>query len=184
MKWLRLRPETLEELDHVDWRGQWKNEGHDFDAEGEDDEEGGGRGRMENFDDDLPGEEDEEEEEEEEEDGAGAGAGGRAPSIPYPPAAPSGRLGGRGRALASSSLLLNDFATREADESDSASDASSIATPDEESSSSAPLPRPLQPKHTIHFLKQVVFSGLKIVDLTPSSILATEEALHIPALSV
>ncbi|KAF8318267.1 hypothetical protein DL93DRAFT_2109942, partial [Clavulina sp. PMI_390] len=87
MKWLRMRPETIEELDHVDWRGAWKpgfggdgldGEGEfedDFDADGEDDEEGGeggngngarrgGRRRFENFDDDLPDGEQEEEEEE------------------------------------------------------------------------------------------------------------------------
>jgi casein kinase II subunit beta len=50
MQWLRLRPESPEELDMVDWRGRWIDE--DEDGEGdeydEDDEEAGGR--MEDFD--------------------------------------------------------------------------------------------------------------------------------------
>lgn len=136
MKWLRMRPETLEDLDLVDWRGQWKRTGDeedDFDADGEDDDEEGGHGRLENFDDDLPGEEGEEEEEEEEEDGAGAGGRGGGPSIPYPPAAPSGRLGGRGRA-ALAPIPDWTLAAPEANEDESVSsqsDASSLVTPDD-----------------------------------------------------
>ncbi|KAF8335064.1 casein kinase II regulatory subunit-domain-containing protein, partial [Cantharellus anzutake] len=71
MQWLRMRPETAEELDLVDWRGQWKTldedemDPHDLDDEDNLDE--GGRGKLENFDDDLEEDGIEEEEEEEEE---------------------------------------------------------------------------------------------------------------------
>ncbi|CAK5275545.1 unnamed protein product [Mycena citricolor] len=63
MQWLRLRPESPEELDQVDWRGRWIDE-EDYD---EDDEDGGDR-QMEDFDPDAVDDEDDEEEEEEEED--------------------------------------------------------------------------------------------------------------------
>ncbi len=39
MQWLRLRPEDAEELDAVDWRGRWiddGDEGYDDDVEEED----------------------------------------------------------------------------------------------------------------------------------------------------
>lgn len=46
MQWLRLRPESPEELDMVDWRGRWINEDDEYDEE---EEEEGGR-QMEDFD--------------------------------------------------------------------------------------------------------------------------------------
>lgn len=46
MQWLRLRPETLNELDLVDWRGRWL----DDEDEDEYDDEEGGDGEMEDFD--------------------------------------------------------------------------------------------------------------------------------------
>ncbi|KAG8766382.1 casein kinase 2 regulatory subunit [Ceratobasidium sp. 428] len=64
MRWLRLRPQTLEELDQVDWRGRWI--GSDDDG-GYDDSDPEG-GPMENFDDDDASQEEDDEEEEEEED--------------------------------------------------------------------------------------------------------------------
>lgn len=47
MQWLRLRPESPEELDMVDWRGRWLD---DEDDEFEDDEEGFEDRPMEDFD--------------------------------------------------------------------------------------------------------------------------------------
>lgn len=48
MQWLRLRPESPEELELVDWRGRWIDEDDDYDdeEEGEEDEDR----RMEDFD--------------------------------------------------------------------------------------------------------------------------------------
>ncbi|KAK0468473.1 casein kinase II regulatory subunit-domain-containing protein [Desarmillaria tabescens] len=65
MKWLRMRPESPEELDMVDWRGRWIN--GDYDGEGDEDEEEEDR-QMEDFDPDAIDEDDDEEEEEEEEE--------------------------------------------------------------------------------------------------------------------
>lgn len=47
MQWLRLRPETPEELDMVDWRGRWINgdDGYDDDEEEEEEDR-----QMEDFD--------------------------------------------------------------------------------------------------------------------------------------
>lgn len=47
MQWLRLRPETPEELDTVDWRGRWINgdDGYDDDEEEEEEDR-----QMEDFD--------------------------------------------------------------------------------------------------------------------------------------
>ncbi|KAF8974501.1 casein kinase II regulatory subunit-domain-containing protein [Flammula alnicola] len=71
MQWLRLRPESPEELDMVDWRGRWINEDDEYDDEEEEDEDR----QMEDFDPDVvEGEDDDEEEEEEEEEEAGGGA--------------------------------------------------------------------------------------------------------------
>jgi casein kinase II subunit beta len=39
MQWLRLRPESPEELEHVDWRGRWIDEDDDYDDEEEEEEE-------------------------------------------------------------------------------------------------------------------------------------------------
>jgi casein kinase II subunit beta len=47
MQWLRLRPESPEELDMVDWRGRWINEDDEYD---DDDEPEDGDRRMEDFD--------------------------------------------------------------------------------------------------------------------------------------
>ncbi|PPQ98557.1 hypothetical protein CVT24_004048 [Panaeolus cyanescens] len=66
MQWLRLRPESPEELDSVDWRGRWINEDYDYDDDDQEEEEDR---QMEDFDPDAAeGEEDDFEEEEEEED--------------------------------------------------------------------------------------------------------------------
>ncbi|KAH7887684.1 casein kinase II regulatory subunit-domain-containing protein [Phlebopus sp. FC_14] len=67
MQWLRLRPESPEELDMVDWRGHWVDEEEYDDIEEEEDDDR----PMEDFDPDAV-EDDEEEEEEEEEEETGA----------------------------------------------------------------------------------------------------------------
>jgi hypothetical protein len=146
-----MRPATLDDLDNVDWRGQWKT---DVDGDGDEDFEGDGDGedededepRLENFDDDFPGEEDEEGDGEEE-DGAGGGeaagsragtgGGGRAgaarsapPSIPHPPAAPSGRLG-RGKSRSGNVEGVQDDDALRVDGYDSPSSSATIFTPDE-----------------------------------------------------
>ncbi|KAL1761095.1 casein kinase II regulatory subunit-domain-containing protein [Schizophyllum commune] len=64
MQWLRLRPEDPAELDLVDWRGKWIDDGDDGYDDEHDDE---GDRPMEDFDPDGEGEEDDDEEEEEEE---------------------------------------------------------------------------------------------------------------------
>lgn len=46
MQWLRLRPESPEELDMVDWRGRWVNDDDEYD----DDEEEEADRQMEDFD--------------------------------------------------------------------------------------------------------------------------------------
>ncbi|OBZ70138.1 Casein kinase II subunit beta-1 [Grifola frondosa] len=76
MQWMRLRPESPEQLDMVDWRGRWID---DDDDEYDDDEEEVDEDRpMEDFDPDVAeGEEDEEEEEEEEEEEAPSAVKGR-----------------------------------------------------------------------------------------------------------
>uniref|UniRef100_A0A0W0FK04 Casein kinase II subunit beta n=2 Tax=Moniliophthora roreri TaxID=221103 RepID=A0A0W0FK04_MONRR len=66
MQWLRLRPESPEELEMVDWRGRWIDEDDEYDDEEEEEEEDR---RMEDFDPDAVDDEEDEEEEEEEEDG-------------------------------------------------------------------------------------------------------------------
>ncbi|KAJ4478188.1 casein kinase II regulatory subunit-domain-containing protein [Lentinula aciculospora] len=65
MQWLRLRPESPDELDMVDWRGRWLDD--EDDEYDEDDEEEEDR-QMEDFDPDANDDDDEEEEEEEEEE--------------------------------------------------------------------------------------------------------------------
>ncbi|KAJ2920054.1 hypothetical protein MD484_g336, partial [Candolleomyces efflorescens] len=71
MQWLRLRPESPEELDMVDSRGRWIDEDDEYDSEEEEEEEDR---QMEDFDPDtVEGEEDDEEEEEEEEDAPAQG---------------------------------------------------------------------------------------------------------------
>jgi len=47
MQWLRLRPESPEELELVDWRGRWVDEDDDYEDEDEDEEEDR---QMEDFD--------------------------------------------------------------------------------------------------------------------------------------
>ena len=46
MQWLRLRPESPEELDMVDWRGRWIDEDDEYDTEEEEQEDR----QMEDFD--------------------------------------------------------------------------------------------------------------------------------------
>jgi casein kinase II subunit beta len=46
MQWLRLRPESPEQLDQVDWRGRWVDDEDDE----YDEEEDGEDGQMEDFD--------------------------------------------------------------------------------------------------------------------------------------
>ncbi|KAF9226534.1 hypothetical protein BS17DRAFT_794026 [Gyrodon lividus] len=65
MQWLRLRPQSPEELDMVDWRGRWIDD-EEYDDIDEDEEEGDRQ--MEDFDPDAVEDDDDEEEEEEEED--------------------------------------------------------------------------------------------------------------------
>lgn len=182
MRWLRMRPESLEELDSVDWQGQWKSgldgdeEFDDDDADGDDEEDDGTGGHLENFDDDFPGEEDQEEEEEEEEDGA-AGPSGRAgrsslPSIPHPPAAPSGRLG-RGKARADDSIphqeseAESEASTRKAAPiskafiSDSDLSTSEVSTPNDDDDLPSPPPT-LGPRGNLKPLP-ATFAALSIV---------------------
>jgi len=80
MQWMRLRPESHEELDEVDWRGRWIDDEEDqyddgIDGEAEEDR------RMEDFDpdhaDDDDDDDDDEDEEEEEESRAAAAHGSR-----------------------------------------------------------------------------------------------------------
>ncbi|KAJ3905642.1 casein kinase II regulatory subunit-domain-containing protein [Lentinula edodes] len=66
MQWLRLRPESPDELDMVDWRGRWLDD-EDDEYDEDDDEEEEDR-QMEDFDPEANDDDDEEEEEEEEED--------------------------------------------------------------------------------------------------------------------
>ena len=47
MQWLRLRPESPEELDMVDWRGRWISEDDEYDDDEEEEEEDR---QMEDFD--------------------------------------------------------------------------------------------------------------------------------------
>ncbi|KAG7096886.1 hypothetical protein E1B28_004292 [Marasmius oreades] len=65
MHWLRLRPESPEELDMVDWRGRWIDEDEEYDDDEEEEEEDR---RMEDFDPDGVDEDDDDDEEEEEEE--------------------------------------------------------------------------------------------------------------------
>jgi len=79
MQWMRLRPESPEELDEVDWRGRWIDDEEDQYDEGIDGATEEDR-RMEDFDPDHADDDDEdddEEEEEEEESKIGASRGGR-----------------------------------------------------------------------------------------------------------
>ncbi|KAJ3722854.1 casein kinase II regulatory subunit-domain-containing protein [Lentinula raphanica] len=65
MQWLRLRPESPEELDMVDWRGRWiDDEDDDYDEDEEEEEDR----QMEDFDPDANDDDDDDEEEEEEEE--------------------------------------------------------------------------------------------------------------------
>ncbi|TFY83962.1 hypothetical protein EWM64_g64 [Hericium alpestre] len=94
MQWMRLRPESPEELDYVDWRGRWIEEEDDYeedaDAESTDDR------HMEDFDADNAGGDDDEEEEEEEEEEEQIVGGSRnrrqateSPPTDAPPVSPS-----------------------------------------------------------------------------------------------
>ncbi|KAG6378652.1 casein kinase II regulatory subunit-domain-containing protein [Boletus reticuloceps] len=68
MQWLRLRPQSPEELDMVDWRGRWIDDEEYGDVDDDDDNEEVDK-QMEDFDPDVVEDDDEEEEEEEEEEG-------------------------------------------------------------------------------------------------------------------
>jgi casein kinase II subunit beta len=65
MLWLRVRPQSPEELEMVDWRGRWIDD-EEYDEVDHDEEEGDRQ--MEDFDPDAVEDDDDEEEEEEEED--------------------------------------------------------------------------------------------------------------------
>ncbi|KAF8913958.1 casein kinase II regulatory subunit-domain-containing protein [Gymnopilus junonius] len=65
MQWLRLRPESPEELDMVDWRGRWINDDDEYDDDVEEEDEDR---QMEDFDPDAADDDDDDEEEEEEEE--------------------------------------------------------------------------------------------------------------------
>ncbi|PPQ94029.1 hypothetical protein CVT25_009877 [Psilocybe cyanescens] len=80
MQWLRLRPESPEELDSVDWRGRWINEDDEYDDEEEEEEDR----RMEDFDPDAADEDDDEEEEEEEEEAGASNVKGSKPGKQVP----------------------------------------------------------------------------------------------------
>lgn len=49
MQWLRLRPESPEEMELVDWRGRWLDEDDEYDDEEGEEQEEEDR-RMEEFD--------------------------------------------------------------------------------------------------------------------------------------
>jgi len=65
MQWLRLRPETPEELEAVDWRGRWINEDDEYDDSEEEEEEDR---QMEDFDPEHAEDDDDDDDEEEEEE--------------------------------------------------------------------------------------------------------------------
>jgi len=67
MHWMRMRPVSPEELDAVDWRGRWINDGEEYDEDEDEDRQ------MEDFDPDAgDGDDDDDDEEEEEEEGDSA----------------------------------------------------------------------------------------------------------------
>ncbi|KIO32749.1 hypothetical protein M407DRAFT_241237 [Tulasnella calospora MUT 4182] len=116
MQWLRMRPETAEELDRVDHKGRWM-EDEEFDEESEHDDRGRHTSSLfEGADDE---EEDDDEEEEEDEPAQ--------PQQQQPHT--SGRPGGRQRTGAP--RLGSTAATKDATDSDSDadSDASIVAVP-------------------------------------------------------
>ncbi|KAG8935246.1 casein kinase 2 regulatory subunit [Tulasnella sp. 419] len=83
MMWLRMRPETAEELDRVDYKGRWLEDEYDDD----DDDEPGDEGRHVSSLFEHEGADDEDDDEEEEEDEQGQ----------PPPPPHGGRSGGRQR---------------------------------------------------------------------------------------
>ncbi|KAF9268037.1 hypothetical protein L218DRAFT_591403 [Marasmius fiardii PR-910] len=78
MHWLRLRPESPEELDMVDWRGRWIDEDDEYDDDEEEEEDR----QMEDFDPDGVDEDDDDDEEEEEEEAGGTKGKGANNSTP------------------------------------------------------------------------------------------------------
>lgn len=64
MQWLRLRPESPEELDMVDWKGRWIDDDDDDGDYNEEDEDR----QMEDFDPEAEDDDDDDEEQEEEDD--------------------------------------------------------------------------------------------------------------------
>lgn len=111
MRWLRIRPQTAEELEQVDWRGRWIGSDDGYD---EDDEDADNAAPMEDFDPDA-GDDDEEESEEEEEEDA-----------PPPAQVPVDHSGGRRRAAVTGTEELQDASA-------SASSSSAVHTPGDNS---------------------------------------------------
>jgi casein kinase II subunit beta len=66
LQWLRLRPETPEQLDMVDFRGRWINDDDEYDDDEEEEEEQDRQ--MEDFDPDAVDDDDDDDEEDEEDD--------------------------------------------------------------------------------------------------------------------
>ncbi|KAG8968452.1 hypothetical protein FRB90_010816 [Tulasnella sp. 427] len=106
MQWLRMRPDTAEDLDRVDHKGRWIQD-DEFDEESEHDERGRHTSSLFEGADD---EEDDDEEEEEEDE----------PAQQQPPPHSSGRPGARQRAGAPQ--LGSTAATVDAEDSDSDAD--------------------------------------------------------------
>lgn len=67
MQWLRLRPESSDELEMVDWRGRWLDDDDEYDDDDDEVEEEEDR-QMEDFDPDANDEDDDDDDEEEEEE--------------------------------------------------------------------------------------------------------------------
>jgi hypothetical protein len=122
MGWLRIRPESLAELDQVDWRGRWVSaEEDDDDVFGE-----GSEGHLENFDDEPDADEEDDEEEQEEDDQAPApapNAKGTSRQLPL-----SNDWAAEQRPIIVSRLPSQRFASVDLSDSDS----TALDTPDEE----------------------------------------------------
>ncbi|KAE9410628.1 hypothetical protein BT96DRAFT_871592 [Gymnopus androsaceus JB14] len=68
MQWLRLRPESPDELEMVDWRGRWLDDDDEYDDDDDEDEEEEEDRQMEDFDPDANDDDDDDDDEEEEEE--------------------------------------------------------------------------------------------------------------------
>lgn len=111
MRWLRMRPQTSQELDAVDWRGRWIGSDDGYD---EDDEDGDNPAPLEDFDPDAGDDDDEESESEEEEEA-------QVQQVPIDHGAP------RRRAAAAATAPL-----RAAPREPSPSSSSTVHTPDDD----------------------------------------------------